>query len=133
MLDIDEEIPVHKSRNFPPNGSGVRTRKMRQEVAQKMEQDKNFTTYTRISRRAQNTLPQEDQPESHAHSQIDIETSAHSQHRPEAKMEVESNNRQEKVSPPMIKKPKRLEKKIKKLKEELMEANMLEKVIKREK
>jgi len=47
-------------------------------------------------------------------------------------MEVESNNRQEKESPPAIKKPRRLEKQIEKLKEELMEANMLEKVIKRE-
>jgi len=33
MLDIDEEIPVHKSSNVPPRGSSVRTRKMRQEVA----------------------------------------------------------------------------------------------------
>jgi len=47
-------------------------------------------------------------------------------------MEVESNNKQRKESPPIIKKQRRLEKKIEKLKEELMEANMLEKVIKRE-
>jgi len=132
MLDIDEEIPMHKSSNVPPTSSGVRTRKMRHEAAQKMEQDKICTTYTRRSRRAQKTLPQEDQLESNAHSPMDIESSAHSQHRPEAEMEVESNNRQEKESPPVIKKPKRLEKKIEKLREELMEANMFEKVIKRE-
>jgi len=132
MLDIDEEIPVHKSSNVPPPSSSVRTRKMRQEVAQKMEQDKIFTTYTRRSRRAQKTQPQEDQPESNAHSSMDIESSAHSQPRPKAEMEVESNNRQGKESPPAIKKQRRLEKQIEKLKEELMEANMLEKVIKRE-
>jgi len=63
---------------------------------------------------------------------MDIESSAHSQPGLEAEMEVESNNRQEKESPPAIKKPRRLEKQIEKLKEELMEANMLEKVIKRE-
>jgi len=63
---------------------------------------------------------------------MDIESSAHSQPGPEAEMEVESNNRQGKESPPAIKKQRRLEKQIEKLKEELMEANMLEKVIKRE-
>jgi len=47
-------------------------------------------------------------------------------------MEVESDNRQEKESPPAIKKQRKLEKQIEKLKEELMEANMLEKVIKKE-
>ena len=63
---------------------------------------------------------------------MDIESSAHSQPGPEAEMEVESNNRQGKESPPAIKKQRRLEKQIEKLKEELMEANMLEKVIKKE-
>jgi len=78
MLDIDEEIPVHKSSDVPPPSSSVRTRKRRQEAAQKMEQDKNFTTYTRRSRRAQKTLPQEGRPESNAHAPMDIESSAHS-------------------------------------------------------
>ncbi len=132
MLDIDEEIPVHKSSNVPPPSSIVRTRKMRHEVSQKMEQDKIFTTYTRRSRRAQKTQPREDQPESNAHSSMDIESSAHSQPRPKAEMEVESNNRQGKGSPPAIKKQRRLEKQIQKLKEEWIEDNMLEKVIKRE-
>jgi len=63
---------------------------------------------------------------------MDIESSAHSQPRPEADMEVESNNRQEKESLPTIKKKRKLEKQIEKLKEELMEANMLEKFIKKE-
>lgn len=132
MLDIDEEILVRKSRNVPPPSSSVRTRKMRQEAAQKMEQDKTFTTYTRKSRIAQKTHPQEDQPKSNAHALMDNESNAHSQHGQEAEMELESNNRQGKESPPAIKKQRRLEKQIEKLKEELMQANMLEKVIKRE-
>lgn len=132
MHDIDEDIPVRKLSNVPPPISSVRTRKMRQEDAQKMEQDKIFTTYTRRSRRAQKTQPQEDQPESNAHAPMDIESNAHSQPGPEVEMEVESNNRQGKESPPAIKKQRRLEKQIEKLKEELMEANMLEKVIKKE-
>jgi len=132
MLDIDEEMPVRKSSNVPPPISSVRMRNMRQEAAQKMEQDKIFTTYTRRSRRAQKTQPQEDQPESNAHAPMDVESSAHSQPRREVEMEVESNNRQGKESPPAIKKQMRLERKIEKLKEELMEANMLEKVIKKE-
>lgn len=94
MLDIDEEIPVRESSNVPPPSSSVRTRKMRQEAAQKMEQDKIFTTYTRRSRRAKKTQPQEDQPESNAHAPMDIESSAHLEHGQEAEMEVESNNRQ---------------------------------------
>ncbi len=105
---------------------------MRQEAAQKREQDKIFTTCTRRSRRAQKTQPQEDQPESNAHAPMDIESSAHSQHGQEAEMEVESNNRQGKASPPAVKKQRRLEKQIERLKEELMEANMLENVIKKE-
>ena len=96
MHDIDEEIPAHKSSNVPPPISSVRTRKMRKEDAQKAEQDKFFTTYTRRSRRAQKTQLQEDQPESNAPAPMDIESSAHSQPGPEAEMEVESNNRQEK-------------------------------------
>ena len=132
MLDIDEEIPERKSSNAPPHSSSVRTRRMREEAAQKIEQDKIFTTYTRRSRRIQKTQTQEDQPESNAHAPMDIESSAHSQPRPEAEMEVESNNRQGKESPPVNKKQRRLEKQIEKLKEELMEANMLEKVIKKE-
>lgn len=79
----------------------------------------------------QKTQPQEDQPESNALAPMDIESSAHSQPGPEAEMEVESNNRQGKESPPAITKQRRLEKQLEKLKEELMEANMLEKVIKR--
>lgn len=63
MLDIDEEIPVRKSSNVPPHNSSVRTRNMRQEAAQKIEQDKIFTTYTRRSRRIQKTQTQEDKPE----------------------------------------------------------------------
>ena len=63
---------------------------------------------------------------------MDIESSDHSPPGPGADIEVESNNRQEKGSPPPIKKQKKLEKQIEKLKEELMEANMLEKVIKKE-
>ena len=47
-------------------------------------------------------------------------------------MEVESNNRQGKESPPAVKKQRKLEKQIERLKEELMEANKLEKVIKKE-
>jgi len=78
MFDIDEEIPVHKSNDVPPPSSHVRTRKMRREAAQKREKDKIFTTYTRRSRRAQKTQSQEYQPESNAHSLMDIESSAHS-------------------------------------------------------
>jgi len=47
-------------------------------------------------------------------------------------MEVESNNGQGKEPAPVNKKQKRLEQQIEKLKEELMEANMLKKVIKKE-
>ena len=47
-------------------------------------------------------------------------------------MEVESNNGQGKEPTPANKKQRRLEKQIEKLKEELMETNMLEKVIKKE-
>jgi len=47
MLDIDEEIPERKSSNVPQPSSGVKTRRMRQETAKKIEQDKIFTTYTR--------------------------------------------------------------------------------------
>ena len=132
MHDIDEEIPVHKARNVPPPISSVRTRKMRKEDAQKAEQDKNFTTYTRRFRKAPKTQLQEDQPESNAPALMDSESSAHSQPGLEAEMEVESNNRQEKESPPAIKKQRKLEKQIEKLKEELMEANMLEKFINKE-
>jgi len=78
MYDIDEEIPVHKASNVPPPISSVRTRKMRKEDAQKMEQDKNFTTYTRRSRKAPKTQLQEDEPESNAPTPMDIESSAHS-------------------------------------------------------
>ena len=63
---------------------------------------------------------------------MDIESSAHSQPGPKAEMEFESNNRQGKKSPPANKKQRRLENQIEKLKEELMEANMLEKVIMKE-
>lgn len=132
MFDIDEEIPVHKTSNIPPPSSSVRMRKMRQEATQKIEQDKIFTTYTRRSRRIQKIQTQEDKPESNAHAPMDIESSSHSQPRPKAEMEVESNNRQGKESPPTNKKQRRLEKQIEKLKEELMGANMLEKVIKKE-
>ena len=63
---------------------------------------------------------------------MDAESGDHSPPGPGADIEVESNNRPEKGSPPPIKKQKKLEKQIEKLKEELMEANMLEKVIKKE-
>lgn len=131
MNDIDEEIPVPKASKVSPPVSSVRTRKMRKEDAQKAEKDKFFTTYTRRTRSASKAQLQEDQPESNAPILMDIESSAHSQHGPGAEMEVESNNRQEKDSQPAIKKQKKLEKQIEKLKEELMEANMLEKVIKK--
>lgn len=132
MLDIDEEIRVCKTSNVPPSSSSVRMRMMRQEATQTIEQDKIFPTYTRRSRRIQKTQTQEDQPESNAHAPMDIKSGVHSQPGPEAEMEVESNNRQGKESPPANKKQRRLEKQIEKLKEELMEANMLEKVIKKE-
>ena len=96
MYDIDEEIPVHKESNAPPPIINVRTRKMRKEDSRKEEQDKNFTTYTRRTKRAPNTQLQEDQPESNAPTPMDIESSAHSQPGPEAEKQVESNNRQEK-------------------------------------
>lgn len=47
-------------------------------------------------------------------------------------IEVESHNKPEKGSPPPGKKQRKLERQIEKLKEELMEANMLERVIKKE-
>jgi len=131
MKDIDEEIPVPKASKKPPPVSSIRTRKMRKENAQKVEQD-IFTTYSRRMRRASKAQLQEDHLESSAPIPMDIESSAHSQLGPGADIEVESNNRKEKDSPPPIKKQKKLEKQIEKLKEELMEANMLEKVIKKE-
>ena len=63
---------------------------------------------------------------------MDVESGDHSLPGPEIDIEVESNNKQEKCSPPPIKRQKKLEKQIEELKEELMEANMLEKVIKKE-
>lgn len=132
MNDIDEEIPIHKASKVPPPVTKVRTRKMRKQDAQEAEQGKILTTYTRWTRRASKAQLQEDQPESNAPIPMDIESSAHSQPRPGAEMEVESNNTQEKDSQPAIKKQKKLEKQIEKLKEELMKANMLEKVIKKE-
>jgi len=134
MLDIDEEILERRSRNVPPHKSSVRTRRMRQEAAQKIEQDKIFTTYTRRSRRIQKTQTQDDQPKSNADAPMEIKSGAHSQPGLEAEMEVESNNAQgkEPASAPANKKQMRLEKKIEQLKEELIEANMLEKVIKKE-
>jgi len=104
MNDIDEEIHVHKASNVPPPVSSVRMRKKRKEDAQKAEQDKNFTTYTRRTRRTPKTQLQEDQPESNVPIPMDIDSSAHSQPRPGAEMEVESNNRQGKESLPAIKK-----------------------------
>jgi len=132
MKDIDEEIPVSKASKVPPPVSSIRTRKMRKEDAKKAEQDKIFTTYSRRTRRAPKAQLQEDQLESNAPIPMDIESSDHSPPGPGADIEVESNNKQEKGSPPPIKKQKKLEKQIEKLKEELMEANMLEKVIKKE-
>jgi len=131
MNDIDEEILVPKARKIPPPMRSVKTRKMRKEDAQKAEQDKKFTTYSRRTRRASKAQLQEDQLDSNAPIPMDIESSAHSQLGPGDEMEVESKNRQEKDSQPTIKKQKKLEKQIEKLKEELMEANMLEKVIKK--
>jgi len=93
MYNIDEEIPVHKASNVPTPISSVRTRKMRKEDAQKAEQDKFFTTYTRRSRKSPKTQLQEDQPKLDAPAPMDIESSAHSQPGPEAQMEVDSNNR----------------------------------------
>lgn len=119
MNDINEEIPIHKASKVPPPVSSVRTRKMRKEDAQKTEQDKIFTTYSRRTRRASKAQLQEDQPESNVPIPMDIESSAHSQPGPGAEMEVESNNRQEKDSQPAIKKQRKLEKQIEKLKEEL--------------
>jgi len=132
MNDIDEEIPVPKASKVPPPENSIRTRKMRKEDAQKVEQDKIFTTYSRRTRRVSKAQLQEDQLESNAPIPMDIESSAHSQPGLGAEIEVESNNMQEKDSPPPIKKQKKPEKQIEKLKEELMEANMLEKFIKKE-
>ena len=132
MLDIDDEIPERKSRNVPPHSNSVRTMTMRQEDSQRIEEDKIFTTYTRRSRRIQKTQKQDDQPESHVDAPMDIESCAHTQPGLEEEMEVESNNGQRKEPTPVNKKKKRLEQQIEKLKEELMEANMLEKVIKKE-
>lgn len=132
MIDIYEEIPESKSRNAPPHSSSVRTRRMRQEAAQKIEQDKIFTTYTRRSRIIEKTQTQDDQLESNVDALMDIESCAHSQPRPKAEMEVEGNNGQGKELAPANKKQRRLEKQIEQVKEELMEANMLEKVIKKE-
>ena len=63
MLDIDKEIPECKSSNVPQPSSGVRTRRMRQETAKKIEKDKIFTTYKRRSRRIKRNQTQDDQPE----------------------------------------------------------------------
>ena len=145
MKDIDEEIPTSKASKVPPPVSSIRTRQMRKEDAKKAEQDKIFTTYSRRTRRAPKSQLQEDQLESNAPIPMDIQSSdhslpgpgadieveSHSLPGPGADIEVESNNKQEKGSPPPIKKQKKLEKQIEKLKEELMEANMLEKVIKK--
>ena len=79
MKDIDEEIPVSKARKVPPPVSSIRPRKMRKEDAQKAEQDKIFTTYSRRMRRASKAQLQEDQLESNAPIPMDIESSAHSQ------------------------------------------------------
>ena len=132
MLYIDEEIPERKSSNVPPPSSSVRTRRMRQETAKKIEQDKIFTTYTRRSRIIQKNQTQDDQLESNANAPMDIESSSHSQPKQQAETEVESNKGQGKEPAPANKKQRRLEKHIEELKEELMEANMLEKVIKKE-
>lgn len=132
MLDIDEEIPERKSSNVPQPGSGVKTRKMRQETTNKIEQDKIFTTYTRRSRRIQKNQTQDDQPESNANAPMDIESGAHSEPEQEAETEIESSKGERKEPVPTNKKQRRLEKQIEGPKEELMEANMLEKVIKKE-
>lgn len=140
MRDIDEEIPASSRANKVPVSS-VRTRQMRKEDAKRAEQDKVFTTYSRRTRRASKVQLQED---SNVPVQMDIQSSDHSPPEPEADVhieshsppgadiEVESNNKQERGSPPPGKKQKKLERQIEKLKEELMEANMLEKVIKKE-
>ena len=78
MLDIDEEIPERKSSNVPPHNSSVRTRRMRQETAKKIEKDKIFTTYKRRSRRIKRNQTQDDQPEPNANAPMEIESSANS-------------------------------------------------------
>jgi len=128
MLDIDEEIPERKSSNVPQPSSSVRTRRMRQETAKKIEKDNIFTTYKRRSRRIQRNQTQDDQPEPNANAPMEIESSTNSP--PE--QEIESNKGERKEPVPTNKKQRRLEKQIEELKEELMEANMLEKVIKKE-
>ena len=132
MKDIDEEIPVSKASRAPLPVGSIRTKNMQKEDAKRAEKDKIFTTYSRRTRRTPKTQLQEDQFESHAPAQMDVESGDHSLPAPEVDMEVESRNKQEKCSPPPTKRQKKLEKQIEELKEELMEANMLEKVIKRE-
>lgn len=132
MLDIYEEIPERKSSNAPQPRSSVRTRRMRQETAKRIEKDKIFTTYMRRSRRIRRNQTQDDQPESNTNAPMDIESSTNSQPEQEAEMGIESNMGKRKEPAPANNKQRRLEKQIEELKEELMEANMLEKVTKKE-
>lgn len=119
MKDIDVEIPASsKANKVPPPVSSIRTRQMRKEDAKKIEKDKIFTTYSRRTRRTPKAQLQEDQLESNAPIQMDIQSSDHSppgpgadidveSHSPPglgADIEVESNNKQEKGSPPPNKK-----------------------------
>ena len=140
VRDVDEDIPA-SSRAHKVPVSTVRTRQMRKEEAKRAEKDKVFTTYSRRSRRAAKVQLQE---ESNVPVQMDIQSSGYSPPAPEADVhveshsppgfdiEVESHNKPEKGSPPPGKKQRKLERQIEKLKEELMEANMLERVIKKE-
>jgi len=132
MRDIDEEIPLSKASRAPQPVGSIKTRNMQKEGAKRAEKDKIFTTYSPRTRRTPKTQLQEDQFESHAPAQMDVESGDHSPPAPEVDIEVKSHNKQEKCSPPPTKRQKKLEKQIEELKEELMEANMLEKVIKRE-
>ena len=129
MIDVDEETPELKSSNIPQPSSSVRTRRQKQEASKRIERDEIFITYRRRSWRIKRCQTQDEPPEKNASIPMEIESSE-SAH--EAEMETGRNEKEKEEPIPTNKKQKRLEKQIERLKEELMEANMLERVIKKE-
>jgi hypothetical protein len=135
MVDMDginKETPVFRLSIVAQPSSSVKTRRMRQEDAKKIAKDKIFTSYTRRSRRVKGKKLQDDQPEQDINIPIEIESSDDLQPEQDAEMETD-NNRKERKEPALSnRKQRELEKQIQDLKEELMEVDMLEKVIKKE-